>query len=179
MQDPFEIFDLPRQYAVDADVLRQRLVKLSAANHPDRFTDPLEQADAAERIAAINHAYEVLHDPAKRAAILLDLIQQGDSSSSASKANRDELPPDFLMEVMEIRETMEAAIEAGDQDKLDELGQWASTQRQANLNQIAVAFDAHQNSVTTDTTPDGLIQQVQCRLNVIRYLERMLEQMPD
>lgn len=175
MEDVFKIFDLPRAYKLDPDQLQQRFIQLSSAQHPDRFSDALEQAEAAEQIAAINQAYMILKDPARRAEALIDLIRD-DAEAKAQTSKKDELPPDFLMEVMEIRESLQDALESGDQDKLREIQAWAETERQNHLNQIAVAFDAHMNSVTTDTTPDGLVSKVQMHVNVLRYLDRMLEQ---
>ena len=179
MQDPFVTFDLPRRYAIDLDDLQQRFVRLSAEHHPDRFSDPMEQAEAADRIAQINEAHAMLKDPVRRARTLVNLIEnQNAREGDDASASNDDLPPDFLMEVMEIRETMEQAIENDDQAKLDELRRWAQSERQSNLEKIAAAFDTHLNSVTTDTTPDALVGDVRQRLNVMRYLDRMLEQMP-
>ena len=172
MNDPFQILELPRQYDLNESLLQQQFVALSAANHPDRFSDPVQQAEASEKSAAINEAYALLKDPVLRAQVLLKLIA-GELSE-----DRDTLPPDFLMEVMEVRESMEQAVEQSDTAKLDELRTWASQERADHLDRIAVTFDAHMNSTTTDTTPDLLIRQVQQDLNVLRYLERMLEQMP-
>lgn len=178
MNDVFEIFDLPRQYVLDLDDLQHRMIQLSAARHPDRFSDPIEQAEAAERIAAINHAYAILKDPARRAEALLNLIEHHNDTTKPFEAQAD-LPPDFLMQVMEIRELLEQALEQHDHAKLDELRRWAENEKTQHLQHITMAFDAHLNSTTTDTTPDGLISQVGRSLNILRYLDRMLQQIPD
>ena len=68
---------------------------------------------------------------------------------------------------MEVREEMETAIAARDATTLDRLRQWAADQRAAYLDQIGAAFAA-------DDLP-----AVRLRLNALRYIERMIEQMPD
>ena len=162
MPDPFATLGLPPRYDLDADELERRVLALSSELHPDRFTDPLEQADAAERIAAVNHAHRTLRDPATRAAALLDLHDEPGGDDKA-------LPPELLMGVMEVREALEEATAAGDQAELERLRRWAEDQRDQRLAEIAELFDA--------TPVDGAAVRVQ--LNALRYATRMLEQMPD
>ena len=56
MPDPFEIFGLDKRFDLDEDDLHTRYIAASAAAHPDRTTDPIEQAEAAERASLINEA---------------------------------------------------------------------------------------------------------------------------
>ncbi len=40
--------------------MKKRYLKLAAANHPDKFSDPKEKSRAEERIKEINLAYQEL-----------------------------------------------------------------------------------------------------------------------
>lgn len=163
MPDPFAVFDLTPRFDFDEDELHQRFLSASAANHPDRFTDPLDQADAAERSAAINHAYRALSDPEARANALLALL--GGPAAEDDKS----LPPALLMEMMEVREELEAAAEADDRPALARLRAAAERQRQNHLDTLTRLF--------AQEPIDG--KAIRLELNALRYIERMREQMPD
>ncbi|MEM6553494.1 MAG: Fe-S protein assembly co-chaperone HscB [Planctomycetota bacterium] len=159
MDDPFAVFGLEREFEIDAAVLRSAMLRLTAQTHPDRYTDPIEQAEAAERSAAINRAYAELKDPERRARALL-LLRGHVIDEKASP------PPALLMEVMEMREAMESAIESKDSAALAGLRADAETQRGERLAAIAAAFQRDD------------LEAVAGQLQGLRYVERMLEQMP-
>ena len=163
MVDPFSLLGLEPRFDLDETELQRRFLAESSANHPDRFADPLDQADAAERSSAINQAHQTLVDPESRARALLKLL------GVSMDANDATLPPAMLMEVMEIREEMEQAIADQDHPTLDRLRTWALDQRQAHLSELTTRFEAS----PVDTAA------VQKALNALRYTQRMLDQMPD
>ena len=163
--DPFEILGVPRQFAVDEQVLRQAFLRASAKQHPDRFVDPIEQADAVEQMSELTDAHRVLSDPELRARALLRL------SGLELPEDKDKLPPALLMEVMEVREEMEDAIESGDTTELDRLRAWANGQRDAYLSKLDDLFRAELDA--------DKAKAIRIELNALRYMQRMLEQMPD
>jgi molecular chaperone HscB len=165
VNDVFEILGLKRAFTVDAKALQERFIALSAANHPDRYTDPLDQADAAERASVINDAQRVIADPMLRAQALLELLAPG-----ASKADASALPPGFLMEVMEIREGIEEAKDAGDKAKLQEVKRQAEGEFQARLGVLGTLLDK------ACAAPDAqAVAGARLELNALRYVKRMIE----
>ena len=74
MQDVFQILGLPHRFDLDPAELHARFIHQSSTSHPDRHTDPIAQAQAAEQSAEVNHAYAVLSDPHRRADALLVLL---------------------------------------------------------------------------------------------------------
>lgn len=174
MRDAFDIMDMPRRFDLDQKALHRRFIELSAAHHPDRFTDALDQADAAERAAAINEAYRTLSDPERRAGALLAVL------GGAAKEDDKSLPPNLLMEMMEVRERMEEAIAEDDKATLAELRTWAEGQRRAYLDATAKLFDEALRARAEDAGADvsEALGAVRMQLNALRYFERMLEQMP-
>lgn len=150
---------------MDESALRQVFLKASAEHHPDRFVDPIEQAEAVETMSQLTDSYRVLSDPELRARSLLAL------SGLELAEDKDKLPPDLLMEVMEVREEMESAIESGDQAELDRLRSWAIDQRVGYLDKLAALFDSELDA--------SKVSAVREQLNALRYMQRMLEQMPD
>ena len=98
----FELFDVPVQYAQDRAQLDARWKALQREAHPDRFA---ADGAAAQRVAMqwsvrINEAYQRLKDPLKRAAYLCEL--QG---APVQAENNTAMPPAFLMQQMEWRES--------------------------------------------------------------------------
>lgn len=163
--DPFAIFGLDRQFAIDTQALRQAFLRLSSAHHPDGFVDPLEQAEAVEKMSQLTESYRVLDDPEQRARALLAL------SGLELDDDKDKLPPDLLMEVMDVREAMEDAIASSNQTELARLRVWAHEQREYHLQQIAKLFEQDLNA--SKALP------VRLQLNALRYMQRMIEQMPE
>lgn len=167
MTDPFAIFDLPRRFDLDAGQLHQRFIALTATAHPDRFTDPLRQAEAMERTAEINEAYALLNDPEQRANVLLQLL------GGPAKESDKSLPPDLLMQMMAVREQMELAVANDDRPALDRLQQWAAEQRHAHLQTLHDMFSQAGEPIAPD-----LARRIRTELNAMRYIQRMLDQMP-
>jgi len=104
--DDFELFDLPRRFALDRDELDARWRALQAEVHPDRFAS---EGASAQRIAMqwavrVNEAYQRLKNPLKRAAYLCEL-----NGAAIDAENNTAMPAGFLMQQMEWREALDDA----------------------------------------------------------------------
>lgn len=116
MQNHFDLFGLPPAYAVDEERLERAYREIQSRVHPDRFA----HAGDAERRASlqwttrVNEAYRALKNPVQRASHILEL-QGVDVAFETNTA----MPPDFLMQQMELRETLEEATRAKDLGSLD------------------------------------------------------------
>ena len=110
MHNFFDMLGLPTGYVLDEKTLEQAYFTAQRATHPDRMIGKPE----AERIAAfeksqwVNDAYETLKDPLARAEHLLML--QG---VHVNAEEGHETSPALLMEMMELREQLEAAATSG------------------------------------------------------------------
>ena len=109
MKNHFELFGLAPAYALDAALLDRAYRDIQAKIHPDRFA----HAGDAERRASmqwttqVNEAYRTLKRPLQRAKYLLELngVDVGFETNTA-------MPPEFLMEQMELREKLEDTRDA-------------------------------------------------------------------
>jgi len=75
MQNHFDLFQLPQQFAVDTAALDAAYREVQGRVHPDRFVNA---SDAEKRVAmqwatSANEAYQKLKKPLKRAAYLCEL----------------------------------------------------------------------------------------------------------
>ena len=111
----FELFAVPTMFAQDNAALDARWKELQREAHPDRFA---AQGGAAQRLAMqwsvrINEAHQRLKDPVKRAAYLCE--QRG---SPINAETNTAMPPAFLMQQMEWRETLDDAMKVEAVDAL-------------------------------------------------------------
>jgi molecular chaperone HscB len=96
-------------------LLERSYREIQSKVHPDRFA----HAGDAERRASlqwttrVNEAYRTLKDPVQRARHILEL-HGVDVAFETDTA----MPPDFLVQQMELRETLEAAKDAAALDAL-------------------------------------------------------------
>ena len=114
--DDFELFGLPRRFALDRAEIDARRRALQAEVHPDRFAS----ADAAARRSAmqwavrVNEAYQRLADPVRRGAYLCELagvpIRVEDNTA---------MPLAFLQQQMAWREALEESPSRGEVDAVE------------------------------------------------------------
>ncbi|MEO0778490.1 MAG: Fe-S protein assembly co-chaperone HscB [Bacteroidota bacterium] len=98
----FEFYELPLRFELDTAALQQRFYANSKKYHPDFYTltDAAKQAEILELSTLNNEAYQTLRDPDRRMAYLLRL--QG----ALGDEGQNKIPQDFLMEVMDLNETL-------------------------------------------------------------------------
>lgn len=108
----FEFMGLPARHALDRDALEAKYRELSLKLHPDRYAqaDARERRMSLEQSAALNEAFKTLRDPVKRAFYLLKL--HGLDLDREDQGHLRGMPPEFLEEVLELREALaEASLE--------------------------------------------------------------------
>jgi molecular chaperone HscB len=111
----FELFDLPVSLNVDKSRLAKKYFELQKKYHPDYFIQATEaeQEEALEKSSAVNKALKILKDKDSTIKYLLQL------KGLLEEEEKYQLPPDFLMEVMELNEelTAESATAINDFEK--------------------------------------------------------------
>lgn len=163
--DPFLCLNLPRRFDLSRAQIDGAYFAKVEGLHPDAQTqvhssDQLPLADPTDgeaALAVLNHARATLADPEKRAEALLVLLAPQIARSDIP------LPPSFLMEIMELREAVDAAAASGDTAERVQWQQWGKHERQRLLDAVTHAF----------STQD--FRQVRSLLNEWRYVERLME----
>lgn len=162
MQSHFELFGLPVAFALDAERLEMAYREIQSRVHPDRFA----HAGDAERRASlqwttrVNEAFQALRNPVARAKHLLEL-QGVDVAFETNTA----MPPEFLMQQMELRESLEDAKQAKDYAALEALQKGLREQKAGLEAQIARAIDADKDYAGAA----GLVRK-------LMFLEKMREE---
>lgn len=163
--DPHAALGLEVGQAVDPEALRKLLLRLQRRMHPDFFGDAPEEVRAlAERnTAELNAAHSVLADDFRRADLLVARLGGPDEASER------QMPAEFLMEVLEWNETLEAARETGSDEKVDALESELRDRRGATMGQIEGAL-----TPLPEPGSSGLTD-IRRLLNAVRYLDRTLD----
>ena len=117
----FEFYDIPEGFILDEKALKAKYYQLSREYHPDFYAnEPQEKQDEILQLSTQNtNAYRTLSDPDQRMQYILKqhgLLEEG----------KNELPSDFLMEMMDLNEELMELEFDFDADKLHEIGEKSS-----------------------------------------------------
>jgi molecular chaperone HscB len=98
----FELFEIPMSLKIDKTKLAQQYFALQKKYHPDFFINETEkeQADALEASSQINKAFKVFKNEEETIKYVLQL------KGVLGEGEKYQLPPGFLMEMMELNEAL-------------------------------------------------------------------------
>jgi molecular chaperone HscB len=167
--DLFQVLGLPRRFAIDAADLERRFRERSRQFHPDRFAQAAaaERRVSLDRSTALNDAYRVLRDPVRRAAYLLRLhgLSVDGEGGAGAKAS---LPPDFLEEIMELREGF---LEADDPQERGAMIEKVRAQQA----EVMRSVERRLTDLADSPSPEQLRQAGE-DLAKLRYFDRFLDE---
>jgi len=135
----FELFGLAPAFGLNKEVLEKAYRDIQSRVHPDRFA----HAGDAERRASlqwttrVNEAYRALKDPVQRGKHILEL-----HGVDVAFETNTQMPTDFLLQQLELREELEAATGGRDASRLDRLRSGLRLQQASLEGQIGDAIDA-------------------------------------
>jgi len=155
----FELYELPVTLRPDQQLVKQKFYELSRRYHPDLFGNATaeEQETILERSSAVNKAFKVFGNADETIKYVLQL------KGLLEEEEKFALPPDFLMEMMELNE---AALE---EDR-------AAIENRVNAlqNEIyAPVKDIVEDYQEGVTTPEALLQVKEYYFKK-KYLNRIL-----
>jgi molecular chaperone HscB len=140
----FEIFGIPLQLKVDKKELPKKFFELSRKFHPDFYANatPSEQNKALEITANLNKAFKTFQHPDDTIKYVLQL------KGLLEEEEKYQLPPDFLMEVLEINEKL---MDAEDDPELKSDLQSEILDLQAEIyDPVKGIVEHYQDGVTTE-----------------------------
>lgn len=135
----FELFGLPVGFDLDTGALSVRYRELQRLIHPDRYASG---SDSERRVSLqfttlVNEAYQTLKDPVRRARYLLDL-----GGTDSREETDTAMDPVFLMEQMELRETLSEVRSLSDpHKKLAELANDTMSRMQQKIGQFRESYE--------------------------------------
>ncbi|MFT7669489.1 MAG: molecular chaperone HscB [Planctomycetota bacterium] len=165
-QNPFNVLGLEPSWAVDPKQLKRNLLRFSRFVHPDFFASEEEEVrENAERAsAALNSAYEILHNDLARADWLVN------SLGGPMESEDREMPQAFLMQVMEWSEILEDAKSA-----TPDSPEWKATQPLADELHSERAKRLQAIGTLLAPLPEeasDTLATARREINAIRYIDR-------
>lgn len=163
----FELFEIPVQLRVDSKALAEKFFELSRKYHPDYFVNKenKDQAEALEKSALLNKAYKTFQNPDETIKYVLQL------KGLLEEEEKYELPPDFLMEVLEINEQL---MDAEDDPKLKDRLQSQVENLQSEIYEpVKEIVECYQEGVTSEKE----LLQVKAYYYKKKYLQRIRHQL--
>jgi molecular chaperone HscB len=142
LQNHFELFGLTPAFGLDSEALDQAYREIQSRVHPDRFA----HAGDAERRASmqwttrVNEAYRILKSPVQRARHILEL-----HGVDVEFETNTQMPTDFLLQQLELREELEAATVKKDAAELDAIRAKLRLEMSLLETQIGDAIDQKKN----------------------------------
>ncbi len=143
----FEMLDLPVSFRTDPALLKKHFYKLSRQYHPDHFTlsSEAEQRAAELKSEEINTAYKTLSDERLCMRHILDL------NNMIPNIEKETLPQDFLMEMMDINESIfDLQTDFDEAKKIKVLDEVASL-IEGMKSELDKAIDDFENQVSIDS----------------------------
>lgn len=162
----FDLFEIPVQLKVNVASLSKKFFELSKKYHPDYFANEKEdvQAVALEKSALLNKAWKTFQNP--DATIKYVLQEKG----LLEEEEKYELPPDFLMEVLEINEQLMEMDESAETNSISSVITQLSAQIYEPVKEIV---ENYQEGITTEKE----LLQVKEYYYKKKYLDRIHRQL--
>jgi len=138
VENPFDILGLPLRFDLDPQDIERRYRDLQRAVHPDRHTNaaPSTRRAALSGAVSVSEAYRTLRDDVSRAEALLSALGHPANPETAKPE------PELLMEMMELRESLQEARVAGDARRVDGLRSRVAAERDTTLAELTQQFVA-------------------------------------
>ena len=161
----FELFEIPLQLKVDKSVLPRKYFALSRKFHPDFYANasPEEQAEALEKSALLNKAFRTLQNTDETISYVLTL------KGMLEEEEKYELPPSFLMEMMDINEALMEADDAASRASIETRIIELEKEIYAPVEKI---IEQYQEGITTDQE----LREVKAYYFKKKYLGRIRQQ---
>ena len=160
----YEFYDLAISFHIDKKSLRRKYIQISKACHPDYYvTDSsVNQEQALQKSSFNNEAYRILNDDRERIKYLVSIVLK-DSS-------KKQVPPDFLMEMMDVNEQVMMIAMEEDENAKTILKQKIIGINQGLLDQLSDLTHSYD-----DTLEIKLLVSIQEVLLKLQYMDRLMQ----
>ncbi|KAL9651709.1 hypothetical protein ABK040_009324 [Willaertia magna] len=175
--DYFTLLDLPKEFTINNKQLHHNFKELQKILHPDKFATKTEQEKKISRLQSsiVNKAYETLRNVKFRAEYLLKLkemekyeIKCQNNENYHLNLNDVKLDPEFLMEVLEVNET----INENELDKEELLDFQLEFQEKKRL--LVKDLEKNFNQLNKEVNDDDVFQKIRLNIAELNYIDRTL-----
>jgi molecular chaperone HscB len=169
--DPFATLGLPRRYQLDMPQLETNYRELQRVLHPDRHNSAAASQRRMNLLKAVevNEAYRALKNDLTRAEALLALYAAEAPPEARPEARQED--PEFLMEVLELREELSEAHAAGDAAAVRAMADRALGAKLEINAALGTSFEALSRSTST-----AELASARKLLGRLKYFHRFLDE---
>lgn len=159
----YELFELPVAPIIDKSGISKKYFELQKKFHPDFYTNETQgdKENALEQSAAINKGFNIFSNKDKTLEYFLQL------KGMISADEKYSLPPDFLMEMMELNE----AIDDEDKDAQQKI-----TAFENELDSGIFSILSTEKNIEFD---ENALQKIKAYYYKKKYLKRILDRLDD
>ncbi|MFP5042175.1 Fe-S protein assembly co-chaperone HscB [Parasediminibacterium sp. JCM 36343] len=162
----FELFNIPVNLLVDTLALKKQFYVLSRKFHPDFFSTASaeEQEDALQKSAMLNKALKVFSSPDETIKYVLQL------KGLLEDDEKYQLPPAFLMDVMEVNEQLADAKMDGSEQQITTLKLEIEALQKKLYEPVKNIVEGYKDGITTEKE----LLQIKNYYFQKKYIDRML-----
>lgn len=166
--DYFERLGLPRRFPLDPNTVEREYLSRSRELHPDyhQTGSTADRRASLELTASLNEAYVTLRDPFRRAEYLMRLL--GGPTAQQEK----NLDQSFLMEMMDIREQIEAVDATG--SGLEEIETQLTDRLAGAADRLADLFAPVETDRPSNSSRTERLLQIRKLLNAVKTMQSLL-----
>lgn len=163
----FEFYDIPVSFKADEGLARKKYLELSRKFHPDFFIShsPEKQREVLEMSTLNTRAFQTLSDFDKRMKYVLEI------KNMIHEGERYELPPGFLMEMMDINEALMELKMEPDEKKISEFRARSSELLKQLFEEVRSEIENYDDA----TTGEGELKKIKDYYYKKKYLLRLKE----
>ena len=165
----FDLYEIPIAFQIDHIALKKKYFELSRKYHPDFFSQENEskQTEALEKSSTVNKAFKVFQNKNETIKYVLQL------KNLLEEEEKYQLPPAFLMEMMELNEQLADAKIEGETEDIEKINTDLASMESEIYAPVKHIFE-HYND---DSTPTADLLKVKEYYFKKKYLERILATM--
>ena len=162
----FDLYEIPVSLQPNEKLVKQKFYALSRQYHPDFYSNASseEQSDVLEKSSEINKAYKVFQS--KDETIKYVLQQKG----LLQEEEKYELPPAFLMDMLELSEQMMEAKMDNDEDAKSSIEKQVDNVQNEIYDPVQTIIENYREDITTEKE----LLQVKDYYYKKKYLNRIL-----
>ena len=162
----FELYELPVSMKPDVQQVKQKFYELSRRYHPDFYTNSSgeEQAETLEKSSLVNKAFKVFQNRDETIKYVLQL------NGLLEEEEKYTLPPQFLMDMLELNEQIADAKLEEDEAALQQIQTTIHDIQSTIYQPVQQIVEGYQEGVTTKEA----LLQVKDYYYKKKYLTRIL-----
>ncbi len=169
----FSLLGLEIRFNIDLNKLTDNYHELQRSIHPDKFANASdrERRLSVQKAAQINDAFQTLKNPTQRSIYLLSLY------GIELSENNNNVDPAFLMEQMELRESLSQVADKSDPfAELDIILLDVKSKIKQTLSELERLFQNILSAVENKENNDILLKQATASVLKMQFLNRLQEE---